>query len=122
MIPTEKSLDILEQKFGINFPPSYKTYLANYTDPFEFHAIYLRGRFISTIDEIKRIKKLTRIGESKLFPFFLDEQRSLEDFYCFDLSSPGPEYNVVVFAIHTLVYKWENFNNWLEWNRIKLQS
>jgi hypothetical protein len=50
-----------------------------------------------------------------LIPFLVDPQGTFDDVYCFDRSSPAPEYRVSVFAIHAEVHAWPNFAAWAAW-------
>lgn len=117
MIPTQEALQSIEEKLGTKFPPSYKKYLANYREPFEFSQLYPHGKFLETVQETKKIKKTIQLH--KLLPFFVDEQYPSTDYYCFQLNSTDPEYKVVVFCVHAIVDEWENFDAWLHWSKTK---
>ncbi|WP_207431758.1 SMI1/KNR4 family protein [Sabulibacter ruber] len=112
-LPTEKELKNAEEKLGVTFPPSYVEYQLKYSDvsfgPFELYQLFEDGSYTDLISSVREVREYGL--PEHLLPFLEDNG----DYYCFDLTSKGPEY-LVRFWSHngTTNEKWDNFLDWVE--------
>jgi hypothetical protein len=83
---------------------------------FEFSSLYLHSHFINSIKIVLDAKKLIY---NNLLPFLLNVQGKTIDYYCFDTSTKKPDYEVVLFAVHAIVFSWKNYQEWLVWSNQK---
>ena len=116
IVTTTEDLHTLEREFGFSYPTSFCEGLPELmalceTAPFAtaFPATHL---LLSAF----QVKLVQEKCDDSLLPFMLSKEVP-EDIYAFDLQSQGPEYNVVVWAVHTTVHRWSGFTEFLFWLR-----
>lgn len=64
------------------------------------------------------IREARRDGLPKhLIPFFVQLQPTHRDYYVFNKRERGIERSVGVFAVHTVVFGWDTFGDFLDWMR-----
>lgn len=114
-LPTAAQAASIEKAFGFRFPPAYLALLA---EPAEFfwHALP-RAQFLVAPAEVRRVK--AKMAGAKLLPFLAYEEPAHTDYYCFDRATAGPDFAVVVFAIHTVVAGWATCSEWIDGLRQK---
>jgi hypothetical protein len=116
MISQERIQEI-EQAFGFKYPMSFVSMLE------ELSALLGTDKFRRAFSETRLILSAAEIAGARastptaLLPFMLEEQRSWQDIYAFDLDSGGPEFRVAVWADHAIVMAWESFPVFFEWIR-----
>jgi hypothetical protein len=116
-----ENITSLEQELGLKYPPSFKreaNELVSLSKEKGFQKVFPGVRFIISASEIRKIH--TDGVPPSIIPFMTAE--NLPDYYSFDISSPGPEFKVAVFADHAVVFDWANFGAFLEWIHGKLQT
>ncbi|MCJ8166160.1 SMI1/KNR4 family protein [Pontibacter sp. E15-1] len=112
-LPTRKDIENAERKLELKFPPSYVKYQLEYSDvvlgTIEPLQLFENGSYT---DLVKAVREAHEAGLSEhLIPFLEDNS----DFYCFDLTSSPPEYNVRFCSHNGLTdEKWENFLEWVD--------
>lgn len=109
-----RDLSALERDLNLSYPTSFHLALANFIELCEaasFAASFPKTHLLLTASEVQVAR---RESESRLLPFMLSED-NFPDIYAFDLSSQGPEYTVVVWAVHTAVHQWSGFTEFLAW-------
>ena len=103
-------LALFESALGSRLPESLQALLEE--PPPELGAVFPRARWVLP-EKMRRIRR--ELGRDDWVPFLVDAQPCHEDYYCLDLSSPGP--SVLVFAVHAKVAEWPTLGAWLEWVR-----
>jgi hypothetical protein len=114
-LPTEADVMAAEEKLGVKFPPSYVKYQLEYSDinvgHLEMYSLFEDDDRLAMINNINNARKYHRLDEH-LLPF-VEEQDG--DYFCFNLESNGPEYEVVYWSHNgTTDEKWDNFLDWVE--------
>jgi hypothetical protein len=114
-----------EKKYNISFPPSYKEYLLKYSNITvgRYELFRLNAPKWPYIDLDAQIKIARSIGlPEKYFPFLQDNS----DFFCFDTSSAGPEFQIIFWSHDGLLKpeSWANFMDWVSncWIKEKLEE
>jgi len=113
LLPTEEEVKNVEEKLGIRLPPSYVKYQLQYSDvvfgTYEPYQLFEDGSFT---DLIKSVDEAREHGlPVHLLPFLEDNG----DYFCFDLLSTAPEYQVRYWSHNGATEaKWENFLEWVE--------
>ena len=113
VLPTAKDVENAERKLGIKFPPSYVKYQLAYSDvvlgTFEPYQLFEDGSYT---DLIKAVEEARDAGlPEHLIPFLEDNS----DYFCFDLTSPAPEYEVRFWSHNgQTLEKWNNFLEWVD--------
>lgn len=113
-LPTEQQVCDVESLLGVKFPPSYRDYLLHYSDvnfeAFELYRVFQDGSYLDMVKEIHEAHDLVELP-THLLPFLHDNG----DYYCFDLSTPGPEYKVVFWSHNGIVDEsWTDFAAWVD--------
>jgi hypothetical protein len=111
-----KNLNEIEQAFGFQYPPSFYTNidkLIKFSQSAKFAAFMPRSQLLLTLPDLKTAY-LNGLPTQYL-PFLLQKQPNHIDFYAFDTESTSPEFCVAVFAVHTSVEAWDNFDTFLAW-------
>ncbi len=113
-LPTEQEVDQLEAKLGVKLAPSYREYLLHYSDvnvgTFEPYWVYRDGSYLDLIQGILEARQDPNFPRHYM-PFLCDNG----DYYCFDLKSPGPEYQVVYWSHNGPTQEsWRDFPTWVE--------
>jgi len=110
-LPTRKDVVSAERKLGVKFPPSYVKYQLQYSDvvlgTFELFQLFEDGSYTDLFKAVREAKE-TGLPEH-LLPFLEDNS----DYYCFDLTSPAPEYKVRFWSHNGLTG--EEWGDFLEW-------
>ena len=114
VLPTEGDVKNAEEKLGVKFSPSYVKYQLEYSDIFfgqyELYRLFEDGSHLDLIKEVKEAREFNELQEH-LLPFVQDNG----DYFCFDLSSEGPEHEVVYWSHNgTTDERWNNFLDWVE--------
>ena len=114
-LPTEADVMAAEEKLGVKFPPSYVKYQLEYSDinvgHLEMYSLFEDDDRLNLINNVNNARKYHRLDEH-LLPF-VEEQDG--DYFCFNLESNGPEYEVVYWSHNgTTDEKWDNFLDWVE--------
>lgn len=112
-LPSVSDIEEKEVKYGINLPPSYKEYLKNYSNlSVGFYEPYQINRpEAKHIDFDENVNEAWQYGLSKNYlPFLTDNG----DYFCFDLTSKGPEFQVVFISHEMEEERWDNFLQWTE--------
>jgi hypothetical protein len=113
-LPSGEEVAEAEAALGVSFPPSYTTYLLQYADVEVGHyELYSPAEEDSYLDLVKEVEETWASGELErhLLPFVEDNG----DYFCFDLKSAGPEYEVVYWSHNgTTNERWKNFLHWVE--------
>ena len=114
-LPTEADVMAAEEKLGVKFPPSYVKYQLEYSDinvgHLEMYSLFEDDDRLNLISNVNNARKYHRLDEH-LLPF-VEEQDG--DYFCFNLESNGPEYEVVYWSHNgTTDEKWDNFLDWVE--------
>ncbi|HEY0042502.1 MAG TPA: SMI1/KNR4 family protein [Flavisolibacter sp.] len=114
-LPTEADVMAAEEKLGVKFPPSYVKYQLEYSDisvgHLEMYSLFEDDDRLNLISNVNNVRKYHRLDEH-LLPF-VEEQDG--DYFCFNLESNGPEYEVVYWSHNgTTDEKWDNFLDWVE--------
>ena len=114
VLPTEADVKNAEEALGVKFPPSYVKYQLEYADisfgQYELYHLFEDGSYLDLIKEVKEARASNKLGEH-LLPFVEDNG----DYFCFDLRSGAPEYEVVYWSHNgTTGERWNNFLDWVE--------
>lgn len=112
-LATLDEVDAVEKLLNIHFPPSYKRYLLEYSDVnfgvFELYNLRQDGSYLDIVLGIREAREAYDLP-NYLIPFLHDNS----NYFCFDKTSKGPEYNVVYWAHNGLTNeKWDNFLDWV---------
>jgi hypothetical protein len=114
-LPKVADINNAEEKLGVKFPPSYVKYQLEYSNvqfgEFEMYQVFEDGSYLDLIQAVKEARQHHQLPEH-LLPFVADQDG---DYYCFNLRSNGPEYEVVYWSHNgTTDEKWNNFLDWVE--------
>lgn len=114
-LPTDADVKTAEEKLGVQFPPSYVKYQLEYSNTtyghLEMYSLFEDGSYLDMINNIKEARQYHELPEH-LLPFVQEEDG---DYYCFNLKSNGPEYEVVFWSHNgSTGEKWDNFLDWVE--------
>ena len=112
-LPSEEEIKDKENKYGINFPPSYKLYLLKFSNlnVGTFEPYMLNRHQFPYIDLDSNVEDARKYGlPDHLFPFMTHNG----DYFCFNLNSEGPEYEVLFWSHDFPEEKWKNFMDWVE--------
>jgi hypothetical protein len=112
-LQTQKDIDEKEKKYKIAFPPSYKEYLLKYSDLVvgNFEMFRMNEPKWPYLDLDCNVNDARKIGLPELyFPFLQNNS----DYFCFDLSTEGPEYQVVFWS-HDGLIKLDRWSCFLDW-------
>jgi hypothetical protein len=113
LLASEEDLKVVENKLQISLPESYKLFAMNYLN------IGLRGIQFLPLKESNPMYILSELRNAQeysnlpkhLIPFVNDN----DDFYCFNLKSKQPDYQVVYWSHNGVTdEKWENFTTWID--------
>lgn len=112
-LPTEEDVKNAEEKLGVTFPPSYINYQLEYSNynygMFELYLLFEDGSYLDLINSVKEAREYGL--PEHLLPFLEDNG----DYYCFDLTTQAPEYEVRYWSHNgTTNEKWENFLDWVQ--------
>ncbi len=113
-LPTEQQVRETEAALGVTFPPSYREYQLHYSNvtfgTFDLYWLHQEGSYLDLLEGVREAREDMELPEH-LLPFLQDDG----DYYCFDLSSPGPEYKVVLWSHDgTTDESWRDFPTWVE--------
>jgi hypothetical protein len=113
LLPTENDLKRAEEKLGITFPPSYSEFQLKYSDlnfgTFEPYHLFEDGSYKDIFKAVQEARDAEL--PNHLFPFLEDNG----DYYCFDLTSTPPEYEVKYWSHNGYTNeRWPDFINWIE--------
>lgn len=113
-LPTEADVNAAEEKLGVKLPPTYVKYQLEYSDVlfghYELFQLFEDGSYLDLINRVKEARAHD-ISEEHLLPFVQDNG----NYFCFDLKSPAPEYEVVYWSHNgTADERWKNFLDWVE--------
>jgi hypothetical protein len=114
-LPTQADVKNAEEKIAVKFPPSYVKYQLEYSDvnvgPLEMYHLFEDGSYLDFIQAVKEARQYHELPEY-LLPFAGEQDG---DYYCFNLKSYSPEYEVVYWSHNgTTNEKWNNFLDWVE--------
>tara|TARA_Y100001934_G_scaffold120671_1_gene147478 strand:- start:1616 stop:2062 length:447 start_codon:yes stop_codon:yes gene_type:complete len=112
-LPTETEIKEKETKYGINFPPTYQEFLKKYSNlSVGFYEPFMLNRpDVKFIDFDTNVKEAWEDGLSKEYlPFLTDNG----DYFCFDLTTKAPDFEVVLMSHEMEEERWENFLDWVE--------
>ncbi|MDX5442584.1 MAG: SMI1/KNR4 family protein [Hymenobacteraceae bacterium] len=112
-LPTIEDVKTAEEKLGVKFPPSYVRYQLEYSNIFfgifEPYRLFENGSYLDLISSVREAWK--NEVPNHLLPFLEDNG----DYFCFDLNSASPEYEVRFWTHNgTTNEKWKNFLDWVE--------
>jgi hypothetical protein len=105
----------LERALAIEYPRSFRAAwgeLVGLVETAEFAKTFPDTRLLLTASQVEAAREQS---DRSLVPFMFSAQ--IPDVYAFDLRSEGPEYEVVVWAVHTAVQRWDGFGEFLAWAR-----
>ena len=112
-LPTEEDVKNAEEILNVKFPPSYVKYQLEYSDilfgTYEPYQLFENGSYT---DLIKSVNEAREYGLPKhLLPVLEDNG----DYFCFDLTSPAPEFKVNYWTHNGITNEnWGNFLDWVE--------
>ena len=114
-LPTAADVKAAEEKLGIKFPPSYVKYQLEYSDiivgDLEMYSLVEDGSYLDMVNNINEARQYHELPDP-LLPFVAEQDG---DYFCFNLKSAGPEYEVVYWSHNgTTDEKWDNFLDWVE--------
>ncbi|HVG16050.1 MAG TPA: SMI1/KNR4 family protein [Chitinophagaceae bacterium] len=114
-LPAEADVKAAEEKLGIKFPPSYVKYQLEYSDVsfghLEMYSLMEDGGYLDLIQAVNEARQYHQLPEH-LLPFAAEQDG---DYFCFDLQSEAPEYEVVYWSHNgTTDEGWQNFLDWVE--------
>lgn len=113
-LPTEADVRAAEAALGVTFPPSYVRFQLHYSDvsfgQYELFGLSGDEGDAALLMEVKEAREHNDLDEH-LLPFVEDNG----DYFCFDLTSAAPEYEVVYWSHNgTTGERWNNFLDWVE--------
>jgi hypothetical protein len=112
------TLQQTERKIGFSYPPSFHARFPELLEIAQsnsrFKKIFPNTRLITTLPDIRDTH---RNGlPTRYIPFLMQTQQPAHtDYYAFDKKAQAIEKPVCVFAIHTIVEQWDNFEAFLAW-------
>lgn len=112
---------LIEKNLGLFYPPSFYELLEEFvriSDRAEFQLVFKDAHLCSEIE----IRHAINLIPEKLSPFFLEEHKGYNDYYCFDNTTPANGNRVVVFSRDAIVFDWNNFPDFISWLKKKLES
>ncbi|TXK21029.1 SMI1/KNR4 family protein [Pontibacter qinzhouensis] len=112
-LPTAMDVKNAEEKLVVKFPPSYVKYQLDYSNlffgTFEPYQLFEDGSYADLINSVKEARESGL--PNHLLPFLEDNG----DYFCFDLTSTPPEYEIKFWSHNgTSNEKWVNFLEWVE--------
>jgi len=113
----------IERELGFTYPSSF-------VDRFEeFSAISENEHFSDFMPHAQILSSVADIRlayqndlPNRYIPFLLEGQPAHVDYYVFDTSTTPPEFQVSIFAVHTLVHNWSNFESFLAWLKARTHA
>lgn len=115
-LPTTEEVQQIEHQLDVVFPPTYRTFLLEYSNisfgTFEMLRVNPseEDSYLSIQNVVADARRYYHLPES-LLPFLEDNG----DYYCFNLESHAPECQVVYWSHDGLTNeKWLNFLDWVE--------
>lgn len=115
-LPTIQEVQWAEQQLAIAFPPTYRTFLLQFSNvefgTFELLQVNasLEASYLSMQRALADARHYYHLPES-LLPFLADNS----DYYCFDLQSEAPDYAVIYWSHNGATSeRWLNFLDWVE--------
>jgi len=113
----------LERELGFLYPPSFLRRIE------ELNAVSRTSRFARVMPGARLLLSKADMqmvpGDflpGELIPFLAERQPQHVDYYAFDTSTNSPEFRVVVFAVHTVVAEWDNFDSFYAWLTAKVSE
>lgn len=115
-LPTKEEVKSLEEKYKISFPPSYRRFLLEKS--------YISGPVFDPLSithpdfsNSLMTMELKRAKENGLPEYLFPVVESNGDYYCLDLNSEGPEYDVVLWSLSSMwkEQRFKSFRHWLEY-------
>jgi hypothetical protein len=112
-LPVIEDVVAVEEKLNVKLPPSYVKYQLEYSDVvfghYDLFQIINDGSPLDLVNEIQEARKNYGL-EAHLLPFVEDNG----DYFCFDLKTPAPEYEVVYWSHNGITNeRWKNFLDWV---------
>ena len=105
----------IEKKIGVFYPPLFYEFLDEFvkiTNRAEFHLVFKHAHLCSEIEIRQAIDEFL---PEKLSPFFLEEHKGYNDYYCFDTTRSDNVNRVVVFSRDAIVFERKNFTDFISW-------
>ena len=112
-LPTEKEIKEFELKHKIKFPESFRIFLLRYSNlnVGHYEPFMINKPEYPYLDFDEGVKDARAMDlPTRYFPFLHDNS----DYFCFDLNSNKPDYEVIYWS-HDGMFKEERWNNFLDW-------
>ena len=115
--------ETLRQQFRTNYGVDFPVPAGSYDD---FIGMANSGELSERLGNVQVVNFGSPVEPQwigSLIPFMWQPNPKFDDYYCFE-TERGKEGNrcISVFSIHTTVHEWPDFDDFLQWVRLQLQS
>lgn len=116
------TFETFERTFGYRYPPEFFGAFSELTAQLNttgFRKAFPQGRLCRYSDVLAARSNNV---PPNLIPFLLEFHEKFTDYYCFDRGSSQSENAVVVYSGHAIVFRWDNFNEFIVWLRRRCEE